>query len=272
MRIKIDGFSLDRTINAGHTFVWQKKKDLYLSYLKSPASVRQFSDGSLEFDGINEHDFMEILGLNDDIKEINAEIDKDVFIDRAINYSSGIRVVKEGLWPSTLAFILSIQSNVPLIKRRLAVLAESYGKRGEISGAVIHQFPDFDRIFAGGVEKLKRFRLGFRTNFVFAAAEFFHYNDLSGISDVATLRERLIIIPGVGEKVLDCIMLYGVHDLSAFPMDVWIKRILCKQYPGIVGKLKSYKKINDAIVTYFGKYAGYAQLYMYNYSRMNKIK
>lgn len=272
MRIKIDGFSLDKTINAGHTFIWQKSNGFYLSYLKSPASVRQFSNGSLEFEGINKNDFMELLGLNDNIKEIDAEIDKDVFIDKAINYSSGIRIVNEGLWPSTLAFILSIQSNVPLIKRRVEALSKVYGEHGEISGSVIYRFPDFNKIYVGGIDKLKKFKLGFRTSFVFAAADYFCNNDLSDNTEFRSLRGKLINIRGVGEKVLDCIMLYGVHDLSAFPMDVWIKRVLLKQYPGLIKNLKSYKKINEAIVAYFGKYAGYAQLYMYNYSRMNKIK
>lgn len=180
--------------------------------------------------------------------------------------------MKEGIWASTLAFVLSIQSNVPLIKRRIAALSKEYGNRGEMHDNVIYGFPGFDKIFSDGLEKLKKFKLGFRTKFVFSAAEYFHNNLILDSEDFYVLRSKLIKIHGVGEKVLDCVMLYGAHDLSAFPMDVWIKRVLSNNYGKLLKGLKSYKKISEAITAHFGRYAGYAQLYMYNYSRMNKLK
>ncbi len=272
MIINVKEFSLDKTIEAGHTFIWQKYGDHYVSYLDFPARLKQLDNGALEVNGISDKKTKELLGLTDNINEINAEIDKDNFIDRAINYSSGIRVVKEGIWTSTLAFVLSIQSNVPLIKRRIAALSKEYGKYGEIGGDVVYQFPNFEKIFSGGIEKLKKFKLGFRTKFVFSASEFFHNNLILDEENFDILRSKLINIQGVGEKVLDCIMLYGAHDLSAFPMDVWIKRVLSTNYGTLLHGLKSYKNISKAITDYFGKYGGYAQLYMYNYSRMNKLK
>ncbi len=78
-------------------------------------------------------------------------------------------------------------------------------------------------------------------------------------------------IKGIGPKVLDCILLYGLHDLSVFPMDVWIKRAINKNYRDLIDGIKSYEKISNKMRNYFGKYAGYAQLFIYNYIRSDKF-
>ncbi len=86
------------------------------------------------------------------------------------------------------------------------------------------------------------------------------------------IRNALININGIGEKVLDCILLYGMHNLSAFPMDVWILRTLSLYYSNILERAKSYKDKRKVMADYFGRYAGYAQLFIYDYSRLNTIR
>lgn len=272
MQTEIEEFSLDKTLNAGQTFAWIKKGDYWFSFIDKPVKVRQINDTTLEFFGTDEANIKERLGLNDDIKSIKTELDKDDFLDRAIEYSDGLRVVKDGLWPATLGFILSIQSNIPLILRRVQGLSVTYGKNQIFDGGELHGFPDYRRIYENGTGPLKSMKLGFRTRFVFSAAEHFSNDEFSEKVGTEDIRKRLLGINGVGEKVLDCVMLYGLHDLSAFPMDVWMLRVLSKHYSNLIEKAKSYRAKREVMVKYFGRYAGYAQLYIYNYSRINKIK
>ena len=271
MIINVNDFSLDRTLNSGQIFAFFKRDNNWYSFLDKPLEIRQEGD-KLVYSGLNESEIKELLGLNDPIDEIKAEIDKDDFIDKAILYSGFLRVVNGGLWSTTLSFILSIQSNIELIKRRIMAMSDFYGKTGEVNGVQLKSFPSFEAIYSKGYETLKQFKLGFRTKFVFSAASYFYSHEMNELLGIEDISKRLLEIGGIGEKVLDCIKLYGLHDLSAFPMDVWILRTLSLHYNHIIGKYKSYKDKRKAMVDYFGMYAGYAQLFIYDYSRLNSIK
>ena len=117
MIIDVSDFSLDLTLNSGQTFIWKKIDDTYYSFVDYPISVKELN-GKLYIEGnVTESYIRNKLGLYDDITDIERSIDKDDFIHDAINYSHGIRVINDGLWVSTLSFILSIQSNINLIQR-----------------------------------------------------------------------------------------------------------------------------------------------------------
>jgi N-glycosylase/DNA lyase len=271
MVIKVDNFSLDRTLNSGQIFSFFKKENYWYSFIDTPVAVRQ-AGNIIERFGASDDYIKELFGLNDNMIGIKAEIDKDDFIDKSIAYSGSLRVVKQGIWPATLSFILSIQSNIPLIMKRIGTMSEFYGKTEEINGVTINGFPSFDSIYEKGYETLKQFKLGFRTRFVFSAAEYFYSHEISEKLPRNDIIKHLFSIKGVGEKVLDCILLYGLHDLSAFPMDVWILRTLSIYYNHLISKYKTYADRRKAMSDYFGRYAGYAQLFIYDYSRLNKIK
>lgn len=271
MITKVDNFSLDRTLNSGQLFTFFKDGKNWYSFVDKPLEIRQEGE-NLIYSGLDETSIKELLGLNDPVDEIKAEVDKDDFIDKAIRYSGSLRVVKSGIWPATLGFVLSIQSNVSLILRRIKAMSDYYGKESEINGKILKSFPSFENIYEKGYDKLKQFNLGFRTKFVFSAAEYFYKNEINESFTEEDIRKNLININGIGEKVLDCILLYGMHDLSAFPMDVWILRTLSLYYSHILGNAKNYKDKRKAMTDYFGRYAGYAQMFIYDYSRMNAIR
>lgn len=271
MIFKVKDFSLDRTLNSGQIFSFFKNSGYWYSFVDKPLAFRQSGD-SLECIGVDKSHAKDMLGLNDNIDDIKAEIDKDGFIDRAIAYSGSLRVVKSGIWPATLGFILSIQSNVDLILKRIRVMSEFYGREEELNGGVLRSFPSFESIYSKGYEALKQFNLGFRTKFVFSAAKYFYSNEINEDFLKEDISKHLCNIQGIGEKVLDCILLYGLHDLSSFPMDVWILRTLSLYYSDTLGKSKSYKDKRKTMTDYFGRYAGYAQLFIYDYSRLNSIR
>ena len=167
MKVKVNDFSLDKTLSSGQTFGWKKVGDSWVSFFDRPIKVTQKTDSLLEFSGSTENMVKDMLGLNDDIERIKSEINKDEFIDQAINYSLGLRIVKDGLWASTLGFILSIQSNIPLITRRIRLMSEYYGEKKDISGIELSQFPKYDKIYERGYDALKSSNWGSGRNLSF---------------------------------------------------------------------------------------------------------
>ena len=263
MQININNFSLDATLSAGQTFSWFKSEDRWIRLVGNPITAKQTDRNTLEADGAGEKEIKRLLGLNDDIQRINKGISKDDFISEAIRKSAGLRVVEDGLWPSTLGFILSIQSNINLIKKRVQTLSKIYGEEVEVNGKKLYTFPRANSISARP-DLIAEARLGFRSKFVIAAAKHFSETNINEEIEDEGLVKHLLSIHGVGPKVLDCVMLYGLHRLSYFPMDVWIERALKEKYSNMVGGLKSYRAINEKMREYFGEFAGYAQLYIYD--------
>ncbi len=263
MRMNIKDFSLDKTLSAGQTFSWFKSDDKWVRLVGHPIAVTQVDSSTLGIEGASEQEVRRLLGLNDDIERINNEIDKDDFISEAIKKSAGLRVVEDGIWPSTLSFVLSIQSNINLIKKRIQTLSRIYGERIEVHGKEMYTFPG-PKDISNRPGLLSEAKLGFRSKFVLAAAKHFSEANMDSKMGEEEIVKHLLSIHGIGPKVLDCVMLYGLHKLSYFPIDVWIERALKEKYSNIIGGLKSYKKINEKMREYFGEFAGYAQLYIYD--------
>ncbi|MGC8516632.1 MAG: DNA-3-methyladenine glycosylase family protein [Candidatus Acidifodinimicrobium sp.] len=263
MRMNIKDFSLDKTLSAGQTFSWFKSDGKWVRLVGYPIVVTEVDSSTLEIEGAGEREVRRLLGLNDNIERINNEINKDDFISEAIKKSTGLRVVEDGVWPSTLSFVLSIQSNINLIKKRIQALSRIYGERIEVNGKEMYTFPS-PRGISDRPGLLSEAKLGFRSKFVLAAAKHFSETNMGGEMGEEEIVKHLLSIHGVGPKVLDCVMLYGLHRLSYFPIDVWIERALKEKYSNLIGSLKSYKKINEKMREYFGEFAGYAQLYIYD--------
>jgi N-glycosylase/DNA lyase len=188
-----------------------------------------------------------VLGLNDDIEKINLEINKDSIVSRAIEKGKGLRVVEDGEWIATISFILSIASNIALIKKRIENFSKIFGKKIRYKDEQLYLFPLKEEVLKKDFEKLiTKETFGFRYKFLINAIKGTKPN-------------------GIGPKVAACIALYGKHRLDEFPIDTWIKKVLMIYYPQLYDK--NYKKMEKKAKEHFGKYAGYAQLYLYNFIR-----
>ncbi|MDP8012668.1 MAG: DNA glycosylase, partial [Nanoarchaeota archaeon] len=206
MLIPVKNFSIDTTLMAGQTFAWKKFDKGWISFVDKPVLVRQISENELMVTGETSRGEIERrLGLKDDIEKIISSIDKDETVHQAILHSPGLRIVEDGLWVSLLSFILSIQSNIPLINKRIEVLSSIYGRKEAIEGKEIFSFPTYSQIYEHP-ELLKRAKLGFREKFVLEAANFLQKEGVQ-IENMKKIREKLSEIKGVGDKVLDCVML-----------------------------------------------------------------
>jgi len=192
-----------------------------------------------------------------------------------------LRIIRQPKWECLATFICSSMKQVAHIRQISKALRERFGvarkacpERGRrIDNYVVHTFPSAARLAKSSEGELRKCALGYRAKNLLAAARLVSSGtaDLeawSSLSD-ADLRANLCDLPGVGAKVANCVMLFAYERLRAFPMDVWIERVLRQQYfPRnkriATGQLRTFSE------NYFGEHGGYAQQYLFHYARMNK--
>ena len=165
----------------------------------------------------------------------------------------GVRVLRQPLFETVLTFIISQRSNIPRIKSIVAKLCSEYGE--DMGGW--HAFPTAARLASVSVDELAHLKAGYRTPYIAAAARLAAEGGLDGIGSMPfdEAKRVLLSMPGVGEKVAGCVLLFGGGYMEAFPIDVWIERAVCELYGG---------KLNPEI---FAPHAGLAQQYLFYHVR-----
>ena len=228
-----------------------------------------------------------------DLDHILATISKDETISRAIEKFYGLRIVSQDTWECLASFVLATNANIPRIKKMVSAISRRYGAGLELEGESYPAFPAPGELASASERDLLSCGLGYRAPFLkrVAVAVAEGKVDFSAMADLgyAESRELLMkellgqkLLLGVGPKVADCVLLYSCGKDDAFPIDVWIARVLARSYPDLLGpslkkryaadgKVKlsppDYDKISARVRAYFGKYAGYAQQYLFMAAR-----
>lgn len=216
------------------------------------------------------------FGLGDNLERIYDDISTDEFLKKSIKEYRGMRITENGLWETTLCFIISQFNNVKRIRGIVRKLTDTYGEQNQISsgGKILkfNSFPEPEVLAQQEVKDLMKCGTGFRAKYIKGAAEL-----CSGSFELEKLRaksyldakEALMELPGVGDKVADCILLMGYKKGEAFPIDTWIKRIVERVY--FKGRKQSIKNIHSFAQERWEKSAGYAQQYLFWRGRSIKL-
>ncbi len=188
----------------------------------------------------------------------------DDFLRRAVKNGSGIRILRQEPFEMLISFIISQNKNIPSIKACIERICERYGAciADQITGMVHYAFPTAEQLAEAKKEDLRQLKLGYRDSYILSAARAVaegtvNLEELKKASHAEALRV-LQGIHGVGEKVANCVSLYGLHHIEAFPVDVWIRRILTEVYG------------NSFDTAPYSGYAGIVQQYMFYYIRSRK--
>ena len=172
---------------------------------------------------------------------------------------AGIRILRQEPWEALCSFIISQCNNISRIKGIVERLCESFGEPVEFEGVTYYTFPSAQRIAALEPGALDVLRCGYRAPYIRSAAQAVADGslDLEALisCDCVSARARLMREQGIGPKVANCVVLFGLYHLEAFPIDVWIKRALKENFP------KGFDP------TTLGEYAGLAQQYIFYYAR-----
>ena len=186
-----------------------------------------------EFDEV----WRDYFDIASDYAAIRAQADPgDAFLRRACDYGVGIRMLRQEPWEMLVSFIISQRKNIPAIQYCIEALCSRYGEPIESAGERFFAFPSAQTLAALDESHFLACSLGYRAKYVLAAARMVATGtlDLSAIASCSdeTLYTALLAVPGVGEKVANCVMLFGYHRLARFPRDVWINRIEEREYGG----------------------------------------
>jgi N-glycosylase/DNA lyase len=185
--------------------------------------------------------------LDTDYSELKRMFSEDETLAKACKYAHGIRLLRQDKWEALFSFIISQNNNIPRIKGIISRLCEKY-----------EGFPSSEQLKGITAEDLAFLRAGFRAKYLADCAEKISSGiiklEKTSAANIDDARKELMTIKGVGPKVAECALLYGMYRVEAFPVDVWIKRVMETYYP-------------NGFPEYLNKYAGIAQQYLFHYIR-----
>ena len=269
---------IDNSINSGQVFLWKKiKKNWYGIDGQNILKINQ--GGKIESIQNTKTDFFR---KNDDIQKIIKSISKDKTVKKAIRQYEGLRLFNQDPFQCMISFIISSNSNIQKIKNSLEKISKKFGTKLVVQNEEFYLFPRPEKIAKASINEIKTCGVGYRAPFIKEAAKMvtskkINFEYLKN-SDYNETKRNLRLIPGVGNKVADCIMLFSLNKLDAFPLDTWMIKILEKYYSNefhIETKTiteKQYEILHKKIVDYFGQYCGYAQQFLFKMERENYEK
>ena len=253
--------NIEKTFECGQCFRWNADENgVYCGIVCGfPARVWAENGGVYLRSDASEMLWREYFDLDRDYAEISAGFHGGEYLDTCIAYGQGIRILRQEPWETLCSFIISQCNNISRIKGIVERLCENFGDPVEFEGATYYTFPTAQRIAALEPGALDVLRCGYRAPYIASAARAVADGslDLDALisCDCVSARARLMREPGIGPKVANCVVLFGLYHLEAFPIDVWIRRALRENFP---------KDFDPAAL---GEYAGLAQQYIFYYAR-----
>ncbi len=272
---ELEDFILEQTLECGQCFRYYRiKENRYVIIARHRLlEIEQVADSLILYDtSLSDFDLIwrDYFDLDTDYKDIKHYLTaRDAKMTDIIEKGSGIRILNQDFTETLISFILSQNKQIPQIKQVVEKLCVRYGKFiRQYRGTDYYDFPSVETLGSLSEEDFRECKAGFRAKYLVDACSkladgFINENELKKLSS-ADMQKVLCSIKGVGEKVSNCVLLYGLRQKESFPIDVWIKRILEKLYFNEETKLDRLQVFSEER---FGKYGGYAQQYLFYYSR-----
>lgn len=275
-----DAFELKDIFDCGQCFRWNKEDDDSYTGVFGNNVINVSKNGKdVIFKGICEGNIedtcTDYFDLNRDYKEIKNELSKiDEYMKESIEYGKGIRILNQDLWETIISFIISANNNIPRIKGIIERISKKYGNEIIYNEKSYYTFPTVEQLSKATVEELRSLGLGFRDVRVYETTNTIldkkvDLDELKSEKDFNKVRDTLLTLSGVGPKVADCILLFStLKRWEAFPIDVWVRRVMNELYIKNEDETKVNKKqIEKIAYEKFGNLAGIAQQYLFYWKR-----
>ena len=273
-----DSYDLKRTIESGQAFHWLPSgesswetawRGYYVGVNQVSSSELVFETNSTETDALSQ--VTDYFQCHIDVLSILETFPKDPLMEKALDCCMGLRLLRQDPWLCLASFILSSTKQITQIKEIVRLMSFQLG--ASIPSPGIHQrvysFPEPRDIVRAGESAVRKCKAGFRAKYIYRCAQEIESGrfDLEAVRllSLDEARERLTSLPGVGPKIADCVLLFAYGFSRAFPIDVWVQRVLQDYYLG--GKKVSHREMRQFVDGYFGANAGFAQQYLFDYIR-----
>ena len=273
-----DSYDLKRTIESGQAFHWFPSgesswetawRGFYVGVKQVSSSEIVFETNSTETDALSQ--VADYFQCHIDVSSILHTFPKDSLTEKALDRCSGLRLLRQDPWLCLASFILSSTKQITQIKEIVRLMSFQLG--APIPSRDIHRrvhtFPEPQDIVRAGESAVRKCKAGFRAKYIYRCAQEIESGrfDLEAVRllSLEEARENLTSLPGVGPKIADCVLLFAYGFSRAFPIDVWVQRVLQDYYLG--GKKVSHREMRQFVDGYFGANAGFAQQYLFDYIR-----
>ena len=268
---------LDKTLLGGQIFSFDKCSDGYWGVVGNTVIHLTQQDEELYWQTYPEQDNYQLIGeflrVDVDYNQVIQQISVDQHIEQAIKSYPNLRLLKGDLNQTILSFILSSNSNIAKIRNSTRLLSEEFGDKVNVGKRVFYTFPPVERIANASIESLAQTKIGYRAEYLKRASQqILENNTFELVQKYAEkkkeieVREALLNLHGVGEKVADCIMSYSLNFDNVTALDVWGKRF-CSRFYGFENP--KYAEIRSSLQLYFNGYTAWAGQFLFEYVREN---
>jgi len=248
-------------MESGQFFRYKKFSSFYYVNTKDTVFAVRQHNGQLIYDGIDEAHLKHFLGINDNYNKIIKNVETDKVMKGLTKKYHGLRLLRQDPWECTVSYVCSSAANIPKIQKNVNMLSYHFGRPVKVAGYTSHSFPEPSSMVC--LDTIKECKTGFRANYLYKLNDALTTKRIEHLTTMnyEDAHNILTQLPGIGPKVADCIALFSLGHTEAFPVDTWIKKIMEKHY--FNNKTTANNKIKEFAQDRWGKYAGYAQMFLY---------
>ena len=269
-------FDVLSTLECGQIFRFNKIDKGYLVLSKDKGAIVHTENNKtiIQCNTEDRDYFINFFDLDRDYNQIcQKAIGENLSIlSKAVDCGKGIRILNQDKEETLFSFIISQNNNIPRIKGIIEKLCSSLGEKREFLGVEYYTFPTVKKMAEAQLSFYQKIGLGYRAKYIKELAESLNNGlNLQQLNALSTkdLRKNLLSILGVGNKVADCVLLFGFHRSDSFPVDTWIEKVYKED---LKGDIKDRTKISDYLVERFKENSGYYQQYLFYYKRSHEKK
>lgn len=274
-----DSFHSTHIFECGQCFRWNRVDEQnYIGVIKGAVINVKQEGNKLIFTGKSRENFEDAIkyyfDLDTNYSEYKDKLSKiDNYMAESITFGNGIRILKQDLWECIISFIISANNNIPRIKKIIERICEKYGKQIEFNEKVYYEFPTPEELSKASIEDLRALGTGFRDKRIYKTTQMILNKevDLEKIENLKStdqMRGELLKLDGVGPKVADCILLFGLKRLDVFPIDVWVRRVMNDLYiHNEIEEKVNKTELQNLAEEKFGDLKGMAQQYLFYWKR-----
>lgn len=280
-------FDLEETLTCGQTFCWNRTEgklyedqenntDIFYTFKNSePVLAKEQKDEIIvKTRKLSRETIETALGLEHDIDRIFDSFPHDEKLEIAKEELYGLRIVQDDFFPCLISYLLSPQMRIPRIKKMWNKIAEEYGETVEFEGHELQRFPTLEELSEGSENEFREIGTGYRAKYIAETVKILQEEDYNeqNLREISykDAKEQVLELYGVGDKVADCVLLFSLGHLEAYPIDTWAEKAIKAHYPDLHSD--KYSELSQKMREYFGPYSGYAQEYLFHAARQDIIQ
>src|SRR5687767_9823109 len=268
-------YDLAATLTSGQAFRWKQYGDAWEGVIagrwvelrqEANTIAARTAEAQRDWDWLRQY-----LQIDLDLAKVIATFPKDDAMRASVAACRGLRLLRQDPWECLASFILSSTKQIVQIQQIVRALCECFGSEVGVPAGheALYAFPTPEQVASASERGLRACKMGFRAPNLLATAKLVTAGEIDlqrlAEQDCETARTALVQLPGVGEKIANCVLLFAYGFQDAFPVDVWVRKALMQLY--FPRRRPSPERMQRFISTYFGPNAGYAQQYLFHYMR-----